>query len=367
MRRHHAMAIASLGLLGSGACHSILLGSVTVTPAPGVATPAVALEVKRVGLSVLECAHLVDTCARAHLAVGVEAVNHGAAPVTVAADEATLAIGDRSVDVRASGVGPLIGEIDDRSDAGAVVVGPGERQQLWVDFTNLPYGEAATGARSRVAVAIPVAAAHGSPARAEFVLADPGKSEPRWHRETPNIPSLSLGGVWMNAPVPATAGAGRTHHDIFGLQFAASGSRAGWFARYTASYVVLTHGEGRDAGYAFGGQIGKTYSIATNRGAWLSWAPTAGVQLAYLFNQPPPGQLEDETALVGVSAGISLFVDRDRAIGGPLPIEPLRPRHGSMVAVQLLYVHWFGHVFDVPLGWSGAGFIANVSMGLNSP
>ena len=162
MKRHHIMAVAALGLLGGGACHSVLLGSVIVTPAPGVATPAVALEVTRVGLSVSECAAVVDTCARAHLAVGVEAVNHGAQPVTLAVDAATLAVADGSVGVRASGVGPLIGEIDDRSDAGEVVVGPGERRELWVDFTNLPHAESNDGVRSRVALAIPVEA-HGTP------------------------------------------------------------------------------------------------------------------------------------------------------------------------------------------------------------
>jgi len=367
MKRHHVTAIASLVLLGAGACHSVVLGPVIVAPAPGVATPAVALEVTRVGLSVAECADVVDVCARAHLAVGVEAVNHGAQPVTVAVDAATLAVADRSVGARASGVGRLIGEIDDRSDAGAVVVPPGERRELWVDFTNLPYAEDASGVRSRVAIAIPVQQPQGSPARAEVVLADPARATPRWHHEAPKTLSWSVGGAWMNAPVPANAGAARTDRDIFGLQLGIAGSRAGWFARYTTTLGWLTRANDSVSGTSLGGQIGRVFSMASGRGSWLSWAPTAGVELAYYYDQPPAGQTAQATALVGVSAGVSLFTDRDRAIGGPLPIEPLRPRHGSMTAIQLLYVHWFGQVEGVPLGWTGAGFMMNLAMGLNSP
>jgi len=367
MKRHHVTAVAAIGLFGAGACHSVLLGPVIVTPAPGIATPAVALEVKRIGLSVNECTDLVDVCAHAHLAVGVEAVNHGARPVTVMVDAATLVVSDRSVGVRASGVGPLTGEIDDRSDAGAVVVGPGERRELWVDFTNVPYAEDAGGVRSRVAVAIPVVAAQAGPARAELLLADPARATPRWHREAPTSLSVFLSAVWMNVPVPANAGGARTDRDIFGLQLGMSGSRAGWFARYTGTYGWLTGANDKVSGISLGAQIGRVFSAASGRGNWLSWAPTAGVELAYYYDQPPIGQEDEVTALVGLSAGVSLFDDRDRAIGGPLPIEPLRPRHGSTRAIQLLYVHWFGQVVGVPLGWTGAGFMASLSMGFNSP
>ena len=364
MKRHHIMAVAALGLTGGGACHSVVLGSVIVTPAPAVATPAVALEVKRVGLSVDECVDVVDVCKRAHLAVGVEAVNHGAQPVTVAVDAATLAVADGSVGVRASGVGQLIGEIDDRSDAGDVVVGPGERRELWVDFTNLPHAESGAGVRSRVALAFPVEA-HGTPGRAELVLADPARAAPLWHREARNINPF-IGGAWMNVPVPATAGAGRTDRNIFALQLGMAGSSANWFARYSASYGWLTHTNGDSvSGVSLGGQMGRVFSVATGRGNWLSWAPTAGVELAYYYDQPRAGVTAETSALVGVSAGVSLFGDRDRAIGGPLPIPPLRPRHGSSMAIQLLYVHWFGQVVGVPLGWTGAGFMTNLSWGIN--
>ena len=328
-----------------------------------LATPAVALEVTRVGLSVSECAAVVDTCARAHLAVGVEAVNHGAQPVTLAVDAATLAVADGSVGVRASGVGPLIGEIDDRSDAGEVVVGPGERRELWVDFTNLPHAESNEGAgrgwrwRSR--------SKRTGPRGAPSWCSRTRRAAPRWHREATNF-GWSLGGVWMNVPVPATAGVAGTDRDIFALQLAISGFRAGWFARYSTNYGWLTQmGNDGVSGTSLGGQIGRVFSVATGRGDWLSWAPTAGVELAYYYRQGSAGQPESASALVGVSAGVSLFVDRDRAIGGPLPIEPLRPRHGLMMAIQLLYVHWFGQVVGVPLGWTGAGFMTNLSVGLN--
>jgi hypothetical protein len=366
MKPHQIMAVAALWLCGGGGCHTVLLGPVIVTPAPAVATPAVALEVTRVGLSVNECADVVDVCKRAHLAVGVEAVNHGDQPVTLAVDAATLAVGDGSVGVRASGVGPLIGEIDDRSDAGEVIVGPGDRRELWVDFTNLPTAEADRGVRSRVALAIPVEA-RGTPGQAELVLADPARTTPRWHRESPISLSSWLGGVWMHVPVPATAGFARTERDIFGVQFGMSGSRGRWFARYSGTYAWLTRGNESDSGVSLGAQIGKTFSLVTGRGGWLSWAPTAGVELGYYYEQPPAGQPQVWSGLVGLSAGVSLFSDRDRAFGGPLPIEPLHPRHGSMTAIQLLYVHWFGEVTGVPLGWTSAGFMMNLSMGLNSP
>jgi len=365
MRRHQVIAIATLAVVGGG-CHSVLLGPVIVTPAPAVATPAVALEVKRVGLSVNECADVVDVCRRAHVAVGVEAVNHGSKPITVAVDDATLTVSDQSVGVRASGVGPLTGEIDDRSDAGAVVLGPGERRELWADFTNLPYAEADVGVRSRVALVIPVEA-QGSPGRAELVLADPARAAPRWHREGPSL-SMFLAGAVRRVPVPATASTARTDRDIYALQFGLAGSRADWFARYTVGYGWLTHfNDDSVSGLSLGGQIGRAFSVATGRGNWLSWAPTVGVELGYYYDQPPAGVPAETTALVGVSAGVSLFGDRDRAITGPLPLEPLRPRHGSSVAVQLLYVHWFGQVVGVPLGWTGAGFMMNLSLGLNLP
>jgi hypothetical protein len=172
----------------------------------------------------------------------------------------------------------------------------------------------------------------------------------------------------MNVPVPATASAGRTDRNIFALQLGMAGSSANWFARYSASYGWLTHPNGDSvSGVSLGGQIGRVFSVATGRGNWLSWAPTAGVELGFYVDDMPPGQSAESTALVGLSAGVSLFSDRDRAIGGPLPIEPLRPRHGSLVAVQLLYVHWFGQAVGVPLGWTGAGFMMNLSWGLNVP
>ena len=65
-RGHGRCACLLVVLLGAAGCHSVVLKPVTITPAPTIITPHLAVEVDRVGVNRIECmTGETDGCARA--------------------------------------------------------------------------------------------------------------------------------------------------------------------------------------------------------------------------------------------------------------------------------------------------------------
>lgn len=370
--------IACLALsLSAAGCHSVVFKPVTVTPAPTITTPRVAVEVERVGVNRIECmTGEADGCERAHLAVGVKITNRGSGPATVRVDEAQLLVNPRpsdaraarAVDAAASGAGRLLVDIDDRSEAAPLTLEPGASADAWVDFTGFD-GASDSGYRPRLALVVPVDA--GRSDKAEVTLADPSAGTPEWQFSPPIVSGVTFGGAWMNVPGRGVdQGVPRTDRDIFGFQLGFVLSRRQWTFRSTVTLGALTGSgsrDGNDWGVGFGGQLSRAFSYRTERSAWLSWAPTVGLQTGQYRDDDPVSAMGHETALIGATAGLSLLFDRDRPSGGALPLPPLAPRFGSAAGVQLLYVHWFGEVLSSPIGWGGAGFMVNAWVGLNLP
>jgi hypothetical protein len=378
MPKHARVWVAPLALLLVAAgCHSVVVKPVTVTPAPSVATPRLAIDVDRVGVNRIECmTGEADGCERAHLAVGVKIKNQGSGPTAVRVDDTQLIVNPRpsdphaarAVDTAASGPGPLLIDFDDRSEAAPVTLEPGASMDAWVDFTGFD-GPPDNGYRPRLALAVPYDA--GGADKAEVVLADPSAGAPEWQFNPPIVNGMTFGGVWMNVPGRgADQGVPRTDRDIFGFQLGFVLSRRQWTFRSSLTIGALTgssSSDDNDWGYGFGGQLSRAFSYRTGRSAWLSWAPTVGIQTGQYWDDATPERTAHDTALIGAVAGVSLLFDRDRPSGGALPLPPLAPRFGSVMGVQLLYVHWFGEVLSAPIGWGGAGFMVNGWIGLNLP
>ena len=373
-KQEHGLGARLLLLLGAAGCHSVVLKPVTVTPAPNVTTPRLAIEVDRVGVNRLEClTGETDGCARAHLGVGMTITNPGPAPATVRMDDTLLLVNPRpseahaarAVATAASGAGRLGVDIDDRSRAAPVMLAPGASMDAWVDFTDFE-GAPDSGYRSRLTLAVPFDADRAD--EAKVVLADPSAGAPAWQLAPPMVGGLTVGGVWMNVPGRGVAdGVPVTSRDIFALQLGFAMSRRQWLFRYALTAGWLTGSGSRDdndGGIGFGSQMARVFSHRTARNGWLSWAPTMGLELGQ-YRDDDPGEAGHETSLLGITAGVSLLFDRDRPSGGALPLPAVAPRFGSLVGVQLLYVHWFGDVLSAPIGWDGAGFMVSAWLGLN--
>ena len=142
---------------------SVVLKPVTITPAPTIITPHLAVEVDRVGVNRIECmTGETDGCARAHVAVGVKITNRGSGPATVRVDDAQLLVNPRPSDPRSAravehdrvGAGTLLVDIDDHSEAAPVTLEPGASMDAWVDFTGFD-GDSDSAYRPRLALSVP--------------------------------------------------------------------------------------------------------------------------------------------------------------------------------------------------------------------
>jgi hypothetical protein len=191
----------------------------------------------------------------------------------------------------------------------------------------------------------PPAVDHHEPAAPAPMLAAPPPPPSTWRENQ----SLHIAGRWMKLP-----------HDLdaftAGFGWAAT-FRERWFATETLSLGTLTDANkmGRnDGGIALDAEFGRSGPLYT-RSSWaVSWALSGGLAVASF----EPDQDTGNTLVVGPTAGISLFVDHGD------PCQGFAPRHGSMAALQLLYVHWMGRVDGQGVGASGWGFMASLVVGL---